>query len=48
MSTGLPGRDRELAALRAWLAAAVAGHGRLVLVVLTENDDWRVSGYDRR
>ncbi|MDN5934016.1 MAG: AAA family ATPase [Pseudonocardia sp.] len=32
MTAGLPGRDRELAALRAWLAAAVAGHGRLALV----------------
>lgn len=33
MTAGLPGRDRELAALRAWLAAAVAGQGRLVLLV---------------
>ncbi|MHA6785861.1 ATP-binding protein [Pseudonocardia saturnea] len=32
MSAALPGRDRELAALRAWLAAAAAGQGRLVLV----------------
>ncbi|GAA2549115.1 ATP-binding protein [Pseudonocardia hydrocarbonoxydans] len=32
MTAGLPGRDRELAALRAWLAAAVGGRGRLVLV----------------
>lgn len=32
MTAGLPGRDRELAALRGWLAEAVAGRGRLVLV----------------
>lgn len=32
MTAGLPGRDRELAALRARLAAAAAGRGRLVLV----------------
>ncbi|MBW0118857.1 ATP-binding protein [Pseudonocardia abyssalis] len=32
MTAGLPGRDRELAALRGWLDGAVAGHGRLVLV----------------
>ncbi|HET8628937.1 MAG TPA: AAA family ATPase [Thermomicrobiales bacterium] len=31
-ATGLVGRERELAALRAWLAAALAGQGRLVLV----------------
>ncbi|HET8629348.1 MAG TPA: AAA family ATPase [Thermomicrobiales bacterium] len=31
-TTALVGRDRELAALRGWLAAALAGRGRLVLV----------------
>ena len=28
----LAGRDRELAALRRWLAEALAGHGRLVVL----------------
>ncbi|HEX5505636.1 MAG TPA: ATP-binding protein, partial [Thermomicrobiales bacterium] len=31
-ATALVGREREQAALRGWLAAALAGHGRLVLV----------------
>ncbi|HEX5504280.1 MAG TPA: AAA family ATPase, partial [Thermomicrobiales bacterium] len=31
-AAALAGRDREVAALRGWLAAALAGHGRLVLV----------------
>lgn len=32
VTTGLPGRDRELAVLRAWLDGAAAGRGRLVLL----------------
>ncbi|MDP1805605.1 MAG: AAA family ATPase, partial [Acidimicrobiales bacterium] len=32
MDLGLVGRDRESAALRAWLDDAIAGHGRTVLV----------------